>query len=613
MKTIKYWTIILLLPLCFSSCMDVIDKPSVSTISDDMWNNYEISQMYLDNLYVNSLPSIGMLDNCNQTDEAYGNSATYFLYGAATVGTDNSYSTGFWHRIRYINLMIGEMTRLSTLSQAEQNQLLGQARFLRAIEYWQIVRLYGGIPIQTKAIDVNVDEDDIPRSSTKACVDFIISDLDFAASALPADWTANDPSRTNYGRLTSLAAKAYKGRVLLHFASPMFTERDAYTSNDNTEIAAFSISDSSKTARWDSAYTANKVAYEQLIANGYALNPSFSATFTTEAYLNSEAVMVRLYTGGTNYRHSLESVIRPSSLNGTGYNVNPCWELVKAFPTIDGKNIYAVGSSYQDKYYWLDRDPRFYNTLVYNGMIWDISTTTGRKQWCYVGTNSEPTLTYSGFYCRKGQDITLTADQLNNGKTDWMEIRLAEVMLNLAEAANETNRTDEAVTMIRLIRQRAGILQGADPNTEYGVSNSLSKTDMLDLIMKERFIEMAFENQRYWDLRRRMMYTRDLNATTLKLNGTRRKGLIVAPLSTAKRTYLNASKDTMTLNTSNYYQYFVPFLLRSMDNNTNIASLGINYRPDYYFVPLPAAMFLNSDLLLQTLGWSAGTFDPLVE
>jgi starch-binding outer membrane protein, SusD/RagB family len=616
----NYRILLFLVLLSFTSCMDVIDKPNISTIGDDMWNNYEIAQMYLDELYANSLPASSWGVNMNNTDEAYGSSATDLLYGSASIGTESSYSTTFWHRIRYINIMLEEMPRLSTLSQDEQSILLAQARFLRAVEYWQIVRMYGGIAIQTKAIDINTDEDNLPRATTKECVDFIISDLDYAASKLPDSWITGDPTNANLGRLTRLAALAYKGRVLLHFASPMFTERDAYVSNDGTSIAADSIAHESKVARWDSAYKANKYAYDELVAKGYGLMPSFSDASTVEALTNTEAVMVRLYTGRS-YTHNWDARIRPTSQNGTGHNINPAWELATAFPTKEGKGIYETGSGYLDKYYWINRDPRFYKTLVYNGMVWDISTTTNRKQWCYVGTNSETSIPFSGFYCCKGQDKTLTADNLSLGKTDWKEIRLAEVMLNLAESALETGHMDETVTLVRAIRKRAGILEGTDASKAYGVADNLTYIKMLDLLMKERLIEFAFENQRYWDLRRRMMYTRDLSPTTLKLNGTRRRGVDNSVSSTKKmpdnvtlvKTWLLTNKDTLTLTTTNYYNYFLSFFLKKLDNNPNVTSLGINYKPDYYFLPIPDNMFLNSSATLQTLGWSSGTFDPIKE
>jgi hypothetical protein len=611
MKLNKIFIIMLLLPSLFVSCMDVIEKPDSSSAGEYIWNDYNMARMYLDNLYLENMPVASWGGNMSNTEEAYGSSATDLLYGSASIGTVSDYSSEYWAYLRRINLMIQELRDKSTLPETDKNKLMGQARFLRAIRYWQLVRLYGGIPIVDKPIDIAKDDQDIQRSSTKACIEFIFSDLDYAASVLPADWKFVNPDQSDYGRLTSLAALSFKGRVLLTFASPMFTERDAYTAVDQTSVPAFSVSEIEKKSRWDNAFLANKVAYDSLIAHGYTLMPDFKTLFNSEGSANTEAIIVRVYTGN-NYRHSWESRIRPASQNGTGYSINPTWELAKSFLTKDGKRVTEAGSGYQDKYYWVDRDPRFYQTLVYNGEIWNMGGSVGRKQWCYLGTNSETSIAYSGFYCCKAQDASLLSETLGNGKIDWIEMRFAEVLLNLAECANETNHKDVSIQLIRTLRKRAGIIEGNDPSKSYGVSDNLSKEDMLDLIINERLIELAFENQRYWDLRRRMMYTRNLSSTTLKLNDTRRRAVDNAPKSSQKD-WLAANKDTLTLTTTNYYNYFLSFYLKKLDSNPNASSLGIKYLPDYYFLPIPSAMFSNSAKLEQTIGWASGTFDPLAE
>jgi len=621
MKNKSIFLFLLGLPVIFTGCMDVIEKPDSSSAGEYIWDDYTMGKMYLDNLYLENLPealwdgdiSETTLGECmRSTEEAYGLSGTSMLYGSAIIGSVNSYSEVFWNQMRRINLMIQEVQEKSTLDESQKRLLLGQARFLRAIRYWELVRVYGGVPILTKPLDIAVDDMDIPRSSTEACVDFIVEDLDYAASVLPANWLTLTPDEGDYGRLTSLAALAYKGRVLLHFASPMFMERDAYTAYDNTAVPEVIADAGVKTARWQAAYEANKIAYDSLVAQGYALIPDYKDIFKTEGYSNTEAVLVRVYTGQT-YVHDWESQIRPSSQNGIGQEVNPTWELVKSFLTADGKRVSEEGSGYLDKYFWIDRDPRFYQTIVYNGANWDMDKTVGRKQWCYIGSTSEQNITTSGFYVRKAQDATLGYNSLANGKIDWIEIRLAEVMLNLAEAANETGHQSLSVELIRSLRRRAGILEGPNPSEAYGVSNILSQTDMLDLIMNERLIELAFENQRYWDLRRRMMYTRNLSSSTLKLNDSKRRGLLVAPLSSTKKDWLNANRDTLTLTKSNYYNYFVPFYLKSLERNPNHPDMAITYLPYYYFAPIPSNMFSNSARLEQTLGWASGTFDPLAE
>jgi hypothetical protein len=361
--------------------------------------------------------------------------------------------------------------------------------------------------------------------------------------------------------------------------------------------------------------------------------PNYKDLFTTEAINNPEAVLVRLYTGVT-YVHDWEYRIRPSSLGGYGHMINPTIQLEQAFLMADGKLTSDTSSGYDYRFFWFNRDPRFYQTIVYNGASWDMGGSTGRKQWMYDGLTGEFDIPPSGMYCRKGQDASLTLDQIKLGKTDWMEIRLAEVYLNLAESANELGKTDEAVALLRTIRERAGILAG---DGSYGVPSNPSKVELLDLIMNERLIEFSFENQRYWDLRRRMMYTRDLSPRTKKLNNSRRTGWEIwtqvypnpknVKLPIDMKDSLNMEiaigvpyRNTLTFTPQNYYHYFDPvvktFDLNRVGNPNPLnprSSLGIYYRPDYYFMPIAKERFSNSTKLLQSLGWEGGTYDPLIQ
>jgi hypothetical protein len=619
MKTLKIYSLLLLLAV-LSGCMDVIDKPDPNSAGSYIWDSEEMATLYLDKLYLDNLPGARWGSNMTTTDEAYGLSPTLFLYGRATVSSAESYSQAWWAGLRRINIMIKEVNEVSTLPEATKNRLIAQARFLRAVKYWELVRLYGGIPILRKPLDPLLDDLDVPRSTTAACVAFIVEDLDFAIANLPMYW---DTPVENFGRLTKAAAMAYKGRVLLHVASPMFCERDAYTADNGQTIEAFKLPEATIKARWEAAYAANKVAWDSLTANGYGLLDDFGRLFTTPAVENKEAVMVRLYTG-INYTHGWEAALRPYSEGGSGDYINPMMELVNAFSTREGLRITDAGSGYEATYYWLNRDPRFYHTLAYNGGLWNMGAKTNRKQWVYFNTSEEGgRISQTGFYCRKAADSTLARENLSRGKIAWQEIRMAEVLLNLAESANELYKADgshpgEAATLVRQLRQRAGILPG---DGSYGVANQAPDgfndygEYMLDVIMNERQVELAFEDHRYWDMRRRMMYTRDLSPRTPKLNGQRRTGLRIftKDMTAAGIAAFEAIKDTLTLTKDNYLTYFRAGVPRTFDYDRNQGIDGVNYLPGYYFMPISPDMFSNSTKLVQTLGWGYGTFDALAE
>ena len=146
------------------------------------------------------------------------------------------------------------MTGSATLSQTEKEQLLGQAYFFRAWRYYLLVKMYGGVPIvdhvQNPVIgDGNGENLVIPRSSTKACIDFICDDLELAASYLPARWQNEGQ---DYGRITAGAALALKGRTLLLYASPLFNRAD-------------------DASRWKDAYDANCDAITKLNEGNFGL------------------------------------------------------------------------------------------------------------------------------------------------------------------------------------------------------------------------------------------------------------------------------------------------------------------------------------------------------
>jgi hypothetical protein len=195
---------------------------------------------------------------------------------------------------------------------------------------------------------------------------------------------------------------------------------------------------------------------------------------------------------------------------------------------------------------------------------------------------------------------------------DWIEMRFAEVVLNLAECANETNRLAEAKDNVRRIRQRAGIVAGA---FDYGLSIATDAASMRTLILNERMVEFSMEGKRYWDLRR----TRNLNLITARQSyKLAAKSPYVAGNLPATpdltKTYIdvpNAAgtrpRDTANLNNKIVYTaiYTTPGAIASLEGS-NVISIPAKY----YFYPFPN-FFSQSFFLEQTAGWINGTFDPL--
>jgi hypothetical protein len=443
-----------------------------------------------------------------------------------------------------------------------------------------------------------VDDDNlqVPRSKTSECIAAITSDLDSAAAYLPATWPVSEA-----GRATKIAALAVKAKTLLYWASPQFNP---------TNIAS----------RWTDAYIANKAAYNAGIAAGYGLFNSYANIFLTED--NKEVIMVRKYNTSKDLGTNLENVTRPFSETTAGSGSNqPTWNLVQAYPMNNGLPITNAASGYNSIQFWQNRDPRFAATIAWNGDAWALSGKATRKQWTYTGVLDETAASIvTGFYCKRLCNPTLSAVQAqyvsNSGGgsgMDWIEMRFAEVILNLAECANETGNLTEAKDMVRLIRQRAGIVAGAGLN-DYGLVLGTDVISMRSLILNERQVEFAMEGMRNFDLRR----TRNLNLITPRLAykvavkapyypGLTRTGALPTDIFLDKPDAFGVKpRDTANLNNlSVYTRIFVTPVPTVSLEGSNAISL-----PDKYYVyPLPT-LFTQVPAIRQTNGWSGGTFDP---
>ena len=153
--------------------------------------------------------------------------------------------------------------------------------------------------------------------------------------------------------------------------------------------------------------------------------------------------------------------------------------------------------------FWKDRDPRFDATIAWNGSNWPLSGNEQRRQWTYVKATGESG--DRGFYCKKFATPNLTksavsySDDYGGSGMDWIQMRFAEVILNYAETANETDQLSLAKDLVRQLRVRAGVEAG---DKDYGLDYATNKDQMRDLITNERSVEFAFEAKRCDDLRR---------------------------------------------------------------------------------------------------------------
>ncbi|MEQ8241099.1 MAG: RagB/SusD family nutrient uptake outer membrane protein [Cyclobacteriaceae bacterium] len=611
MKSIAKYSLYVFAWLAGLSCNGVLDTEDQTAIDGlSLFANKGLAEYSLNAQYQVVIPGFGMLANAGLSDDTPGGGFFGEMSGdvidpvAGTNDTPGSYSIETFQYIRNINVFIDGVQN-GSLSAEEKDELNGQAYFLRAFLYWDLVLYYGGVPIVDRILDINdgFESNLLPRASATECVDFITADLDRAIEMLQGKDLV-------YGRITAAAAAAFKGRVLLFYASPQF-DPNGLTNADGVS------------ARWQRAYEANREAKEIAEASGHALYPNYANIFLDED--NEEAIMITKFTFGLRV-HGFENSVRPASVaNAWSGSGAPTWDFVKAFPMKDGRSI-EDSPMYDSLVYWKDRDPRFYATVCYNGTPWQFTERSGAYQWTYFGNEQEEGIIPStGFYLRKNVDTEIGSTETVQTPTDWIEIRFAEVLLNLAESANEIGNIAEARNLIIQLRQRAGIEAG---DGSYGI-NANDKLSMRATIMNERRIELSFENKRHFDLRRRNLFVNDLNGTQGNgLNNTRRTGIFTR-VNTQKMVDIEPSialnadpslaalaffednvRDTVDwTDDANLAEYFEYELQYEDDIENPIQYL----QPKYNFFFLPTNAIVRNENLLQTIGWLDGTFDPLVD
>lgn len=650
------------------SCNDdfLTEKKDYNGLNDQVFTEPGFAKQYVDYIYYSFLPTnnstaftwdftTGGNDQWTKTtdelagetnwNKVWGNISPSNAHCLPYIGTKMGTSIGnnTWTRLRQINLFLENIDNYG-MADADKNPLKGQMYFWRAYQYFEMVKLYGGVPIVLTAQNPIVDEAGnaaIPRSSAAECIAQIVSDLDKAKELLPGKWSAS----ADWGRITSGAAAAYKGRVLLTWASPLFNPSD-------------------DTARWQLAYDANTEAKALLEANGFGLFTT-GGTANGKAWGdmwfkesgNPEAVIVYGFNNSidTNLKNNgWEKACRSKTAGGSG-SISPTKQIVDAFPMADGTSIVG-NSAYDPKLFYKNRDPRFYKTFAYNGAIWPYAENANFKQWTYswysstskttpdkftetVGANS------SGIYLSKAtaSNASSTSSYQYSG-TDYMEMRFAEVVLNLAEAAIGVNKLSEGKTLIESIRSRAGITNG-DGN--YGLAAVSTRNEHFAAVLNERKIEFAYEGKRFYDLRRWMLFDDTAGTTTrlgiAPLNGTRRTAYYIVAKKTDGTKYYGSSDQFLAnaagvapiVNRDPIFPYTIPSTGKNpgtvianyaaymdylytnyfdiierdnLDPTTN--NWKFTWYPEYNFFGIYQSLMDVTPYLQQGKGWG-GNFDPL--
>lgn len=415
-----------------------------------------------------------------------------------------------------------------------------EARFLRAMLYFDLVKRYGGVPLLGDTIRQISDNIQLPRNSFEECINYIVRELDDIKDSLRTKANMNS---TSYGRVTKGGAMALKARVLLYAASPLFNGGNIESGNT---LTGYTNNDPN---RWKLAADAAKAVID---LNAYSLMPSFTDVFIIQGAPvagNTETIFWRQNGTSTNVEIN-NGPVGYSSAGGNGIT-SPTQNLVDAYPTIKGLPITDAASGYNPTNPYANRDKRLTGTIFYDGALW-----LNRGVQTYTGGADRPggtvQQTKTGYYMRKFMGAFESANGSVYSRTvhDFIYLRYAEVLLNYAEALNEfSGPSAEVFDALRQLRKRAGIEAGTG-NT-YGIAANLTKDQLRDVIRNERRIEMAFEEQRFFDIRRWKI--------AQQVYGTPLRGVNVLRTSGGVTSYDYVNVFTPVFRSPQMYLYPIPY------------------------------------------------------
>lgn len=550
-KIIKSGFILVWLMVAVSCEKDFLDtKPLDRIPSAATWNDGALSQAFIFGVY--SYLGYGGFEEqmlASYTDESMfthtGRSINTFMEGSESPSNlawrSNTYNwDNMYKAIREANMAIENLPNAGFVDGRQimtdlRDQLMGEALFLRAYYYQQLLRFYGGVPLITKTYALNEDYS-IARSSYEECVNFIVKDLDQAATLLTGKGAVP-------GRASRLSALALKSRVLLYAASDLHDAGATATLlNGYANKELLTYTSGTRAARWQAAQTAAKAALDE--GKGYKLN--LSAPVSS---VEGKANYVSLSMGGGSKvadtgagvelifqrtQTPLYTVENDWPLGGIHFGINngpngyhnwsgntPIQQLVDDYEMMDGSKFdWNDPAKAADIY--ANRDPRFYASILYDGADWkprpsdvaDKDPVNQIQSGYYEGldkdgkviaingidTRESAVENWNGsrthYWIRKfiDPDPAVIENQSGSQVIPWPFIRYTEVVLNYAEASIELGQETEAKEWLNKIRFRSGM----PAITESG-------TALMERYRNERRIELVYEEHRYHDARRWMI------------------------------------------------------------------------------------------------------------
>jgi starch-binding outer membrane protein, SusD/RagB family len=496
-------------------------------------------------------------------------------YGSSPAATD-MWATPYKF-IRRCNLLLSKLPTVP-LSNNMKNRIKGEAKCLRAWYYMQLLIVYGGVPNVGDSVFGIEDRVNIPRQKFADLVTYLGKELDEAAQLLPIPGAALPLGYDDldYGRPTKGTCMGLKSRLLLYAASPLFNGGAIPAATpEQVPLVSYPTYD---VARWQAAADAAQAVinsgYYSLNINNAQPGLGFYELFLKR--VNSEYI----FTVTRPNNKDFESYYLPPSRSGANYS-RPTQNLVDAFPMKNGKAITDPTSGYDPANPYVNRDPRFRYSIIYNGARYQSNANVQDFVWTFTGTGQTGDAFSqggnTGYFGRKMTDSTITNNVGASVPRNWPLMRYAEVLLNYAEAINETGQTALAYPKLVELRARAGIDAGSDGL--YGMKANMTQAEMRAFIQNERRIELAFEDHRWNDIRRWKIAMTLYNGAATGFNK------VMHPIRVG-------TAGSLTTGVGLTFTYQIENTIRQH-----------TFRPEMYLLPIQDAEIRKMPAMIQNPGW----------
>jgi starch-binding outer membrane protein, SusD/RagB family len=480
--------------LTFGSC-NILDKDIDTNLTEEeVFSDERYAAGFLNSSYREIIDGYNRLDNAMfacASDEAICSNSGSAVHGYNNGAINASYNpeesiwASMYTGIRKTNIFLTELnntiktsglTDESSTTKANYKRMKGEALFLRAYYHFELAKRWGNIQL----VDTILDDKsvlNVKQSTFTEAIRFIVKDCDSAMVYLQNPLLKTTiMTDDNKGRATTNSAIALKSRALLYLASPWNNPDNNKALWKEAADVALGLINAASTD-----YAKTKIGLDPVV---------LTSTMNNLLYISTPYSKEILFATDYQLRNDIEQYNFPISYSGKGYT-NPTQELVDCFDMLKGK-VYDSNNPYAN------RDRRFNLYFYYNAQ--QPLSTKKDTVYTYVGGKDgigrSATATKTGYYMRKFTDFTLDLSNSQTSRRAWIHFRYAEIILNYCEAMNEyLDVPDNSIyEQLNKLRTRAGV----DTYT----AGSMTKDQMREAIHKERRVELAFEEHRFWDVRR---------------------------------------------------------------------------------------------------------------